>query len=540
MKRITTIIVSAVMAVAMTFSTTSCVNDLDVTPIDPNITLPEDVLNSIEAYQQLLAKCYSSLAVSSSEGPGGEADISGVDGGYGQYMRALFCLQELPTDEASTCWNDATIRDLHPMRWTTSDIFVAAVFSRMYFTIGQCNEFIRRAASAADSLKGEEMDYMVAQARAVRALAYYHAIDLFGNVPFATEANSVGATGPNQILRYDLYEWLVNEIAGENGFREGLRPASATEYGRCSREFATMLLAKLYLNAEVFTSDDPQGRPVISAWVECAEESKTIVESYSTLPADYQSNFRADNHLSNEIIFAVQSDGTNIQSYGITTFLIKGSVPSGAPNWSSALGVDDGWGGLVVTPQFLDLFDEDADSRFLFTDGAEFNDKDIDPHTRSIEDMTLFTYGWCTKKYTNLRSDGAPATLTFPDTDLPVFRAADAYLMLTEAQFRNGGILSDGLASINAVRERAGLEPYSGAGEITERDIIDERGRELYWECMRRQDLIRFGLFTTDEYVWDWKGDTFAGSAVEEHRNLYPIPSTEINSNDKLDQNPGY
>ena len=215
-------------------------------------------------------------------------------------------------------------------------------------------------------------------------------------------------------------------------------------------------------------------------------------------------------------------------------------MPSGAPNWSSALGVDDGWGGLVVTPQFLDLFDEDADSRFLFTDGAEFNDKDIDPHTRSIEDMTLFTYGWCTKKYTNLRSDGTPATLTFPDTDLPVFRAADAYLMLTEAQFRNGGILSDGLASINAVRERAGLEPYSGAGEITERDIIDERGRELYWECMRRQDLIRFGLFTTDEYVWDWKGDTFAGSAVEEHRNLYPIPSTEINSNDKLDQNPGY
>ena len=114
----------------------------------------------------------------------------------------------------------------------------------------------------------------------------------------------------------------------------------------------------------------------------------------------------------------------------------------------------------------LDLFDEDADSRFLFTDGAEFNDKDIDPHTRSIEDMTLFTYGWCTKKYTNLRSDGTPATLTFPDTDLPVFRAADAYLMLTEAQFRNGGILSDGLASINAVRERAGLEPYSGSVSV--------------------------------------------------------------------------
>ena len=204
-----------------------------MTPIDPNIQTPEDVLNSIEAYQQLLAKCYGGLSVSASEGPDSSPDIDGIDGGYGQYMRALFHLQELSTDEASTCWNDQTIKSLHGLSWTTSDVFVTAMFSRIYYQIGLCNEFIRRGQAASD-FQGEEMDYMIAQARALRALSYYHAIDLFGNVPFATEENSVGATGPDQILRYDLYEWLVNEITGENNFRDDLKPASSTEYGRTS------------------------------------------------------------------------------------------------------------------------------------------------------------------------------------------------------------------------------------------------------------------------------------------------------------------
>lgn len=534
MKRINTILISIAVSVAAMF-TTSCVNDLNVTPIDPNIQTPEEVLNSIEAYQQLLAKCYGGLSVSASEGPDSSPDIDGIDGGYGQYMRALFHLQELPTDEASVCWNDQTIKSLHGLSWTTSDVFVTAMFSRIYYQIGLCNEFIRRA-SAAEGFQGEEMDYMIAQARALRALSYYHAIDLFGNVPFATEANSVGATGPAQILRYDLYEWLVEEIAGENGFRDNLLPASATEYGRTSQEFATMLLAKLYLNAEVFTSDDPNGRPAISAWSECAAESKKIVDSY-TLPSEWQWNFSADNHLCPEIIFAVQSDGTNIQTYGSTNFVIKGSIVSGNPAWQGALGTNDGWGGLVVTPQLLNLFDEAADKRFLFTDGAEFGEQ---AHTREILDNANFANGWCQMKFTNLKHDGSPAdnsTSSYPDTDYPIFRAADAYLMLAEAQLRNGGIQSDGLAAYNAVRERAGLNASSS---VSLDDILDERARELYWENVRRQDLVRFGLLTSSTYLWDWKGGSYQGNSVDDRYNLYPIPTTEINSNSQLQQNPGY
>lgn len=531
------------MVSAVALFTPSCVNDLDVSPIDPDINSPDKVLTSIEAYQQLLAKCYGSLAVSASEGPDSDPDISGIDGGFGQYMRALFNVCTLPTDEASCTWNDQTIRSLHGLSWTTSDVFVTAMFSRIYYQIGLCNEFIRQAHAAPADLQGAEMDYMIAQARALRALSYYHAIDLFGNVPFATEEDPISATeGPDQVSRYQLYEWLVDEIGGENGFRKDLRPAAGTEYGRCSQEFATMLLAKLYLNSKIFTNcDDPkyggEGRPAIAGeWDKCIEECRSIISSYP-LDTPYPYLFSADNNLFNEIIFAVQSDADMIQSYGNTNFVIKSSIVSGNSAWQAALGVNDGWGGLVVTAQLIDLFagNEETDARYIFTDGVEFGD----PHIKNVLDQSDFTNGYCQMKFTNLNHDGTniSSTAGYPNTDYPIFRASDAYLMLAEAQLRRGSIDAEGLEAFNAVRERAGLEPLS---TVTLDDIIDERGREFYWENMRRQDLIRFGLFTTDDYVWEWKGGTYDGQGVDSHFNLFPIPTTEINTSNKLEQNPGY
>ena len=544
MKRITTILTSVMVSAAMLFSVTSCVNDLNVRPIDPNVDMPEDVLNSLEAYQQLLAKCYGGLSVSASEGPDSSPDISGVDGGFGQYMRALFYLNELPTDEASTCWNDQTIKSLHGLSWTNSDVFVTAMFSRLYYQIGICNEFIRRAASAADDLKGEELDYMVAQARALRALSYWHAIDMFGNVPFSTEENTVGATGPEQIMRYDLYEWLIEEISGENGFRQDLRPAASIEYGRTSQEFATMLLAKLYLNAEVYTSNDSQGRPAVSAWDECIAECRSLMQSYPSLESNYHGLFSSDNHqFTNEIIFAVQSDAENIQTYGGTNFVIKTSLVAGNKDWADSLGVDDGWGGVVVTGTFLDLFgtetdpNEHNDSRYFFTDGTDFEGEDA--HSRHIVNNSDFGSGWCALKFTNRNADGSRPTsaAAWPNTDYPIFRAADAYLMLAEAQLRKGALEADGAAAFNAVRTRAGVSSISNPDLD---DIIDERGREFYWENLRRQDLVRFGLLTSGEYLWDWKGGDANGRSVDERFNLFPIPANEINSNSNLVQNPGY
>ena len=521
------IILSAI-AVLSALVLSSCVQDLNVKPIDPNLSLPEDVLNSVSAYEQVLAKCYQGLSCSSSSGPDGSADIDGIDGGFGQYMRALFYNNELPTDEASVCWNDKTIYSLHGLNWTTSDVFVTAMFSRIYYQISLCNEFIRRA-KASSFADDATMKQYIAEARALRALSYYHAIDMFGNVPFATEANSVGSTGPDQISRKDLYDWLVTEITD---FTPSLPAVGANEYGRANQALGQMLLAKLYLNSEVYTSGAEKD------FDKCITVCKTIISEYPTLQANYQTNFMADNNKSGEIIFAAEQDGVNTQSYGATNFLIKASIVSGNAAWQDYLGTNDGWGGLVVTPTFLDKFDTAHDTRYLFFDGGSYVDDDS-RHTRDITDYKLFKYGYTCLKFTNRTSDGGyGSALNFPDTDYPIFRAADAYLMLPEAELRaNGSVSAEGLAAYNKVHTRAGLDAVN---KISLDDILDERGRELYWENFRRSDLIRFGKFTTNDYLWQWKGGVYEGQAVDSHFNLMPIPASEVNANSKLTQNAGY
>ena len=133
------IIKTGLFMFAMGALTASCTGDLDVTPIDPNLDTPENVLTGTETYNQLLAKCYSALSVSSPDGDSGEPDIKSIDGGFGQYLRALINLQELPTDEVVMNWNDQTIKDLHGLCWSTNDVFVTAAYGRMYYQISLCN-----------------------------------------------------------------------------------------------------------------------------------------------------------------------------------------------------------------------------------------------------------------------------------------------------------------------------------------------------------------------------------------------------------------
>ncbi len=506
---------------------TSCVGDLDVTPIDPNLTLPEDVLDSEAAFEQVLAKCYASLAVSSSSGPDASPDIDGVDGGFGQYVRALFYMNELPTDEALICWNDQTVYNMHNLCWTSSDIFVTAMFSRIYYQIALCNEFLRRA-KVSEFAESATMKTYMAEARALRALSYYHAIDMYGNVPMATEDNSIGATGPAQIMRADLFNWLVDEI---NAFKGDLKPVGQNEYGRADQGLAMMLLAKLYLNTEVYAG--------VNKFNECATVCKEIMNAYGALTSNYSYLFMADNNLwTNEIIFAIQQDAVNTQSYGATTFLIKASIVSGNDAWQDFLGVNDGWGGAVVTPEFINTFD-DSDARKMFFDGGDFVNDD-GRHTFEINDYKVFLNGYTQYKFSNRTHDGGyGAAKNFVDTDFPVFRTADAYLMLAEAVKRGATTATEAeaLAAYNAVHTRAGLTAVTS---ITLDDVFEERGRELYWECHRRSDLVRFGKLTTDSYLWSWKGGEHQGKAVDSKFNLMPIPVSETNANSQLVQNTGY
>ena len=201
-------------------------------------------------------------------------------------------------------------------------------------------------------------------------------------------------------------------------------------------------------------------------------------------------------------------------------------------------GVNSGWGGLRTTSALVDLFPDETggiDERAIFyTDGQ----------TKSIESLTEFTNGYAVPKYQNVTSDGTPGSdLTFADTDYPMFRLADAYLMYAEAVLRNGqgGDVATAVGYINQLRERA----YNNAnGNITADGltldfILDERARELYWEGHRRQDLIRYNLFT-ENGIWPWKGGVKEGKTTEAFRNLYPIPANDLLANPNLSQNDGY
>ena len=531
MKKIKTFAI-ALCAVMVAGFSSSCVNDLDVTPIDPNTVLPEDVLDSQEAFNQLLAKCYQGLCSSSSYGQDGGPDIDGVDGGYGQYFRAVVNLQELTTDVMTCCWNDGTLFDLHNMCWTPSNEFVFSMYMRIFFQISQCNEFIRRSNTTEISGYSKKENY-IAEARALRLLSFYHAIDMFGNVPFPTENDSVGSIAPQQISRADLFDWMVEE-ANDLLAGSGLAEAGKAEYGRADKGMVQMILAKLYLNAEVWKGS--------AMYKECADVCEKIIANYP-LHDTYSHLFCADNHLcyknstynGDEIIFVAPQDGIQLCSYGSTNFLVFASTwsVSGKPEKSmdvAEVGISSGWSGLSLTGAFTSKFEEN-DARAMFWKGG-FNQ-----YIDQLRDGDGASEGWKSIKFSNINHDGSAAQAQgFVDTDFPIFRSADAYLMYAECAARGAADNTKGQKYLNAVRSRAGM----GELALNLENIIDERGRELYLEGFRRQDLVRFGLFTSDSYLWEFKGGDANGKKVDEKFNLFSIPSDDLNANGNLIQNPGY
>ena len=505
--------------VAAAAALTACVGDLNVTPIDPNANTVDKVLTSQSALDSYISGVYLGFATSGYYGPNGDASISGLDGGASQYIRGLYHHQELTTDESVCGWNDQTIKNFHYMNWTTDDTFIYAFYSRLLMQVASANEFIREVEKA-DFDAGLKNRYL-AEARVLRAIAYYHAIDCFGSVPFATEDDVVG-TNPEQISRADLFTWLEDElkdiIAGNS-----LPGKDNVAAGHVSMGAAKFLLAKLYLNAEVYTGS--------ARWNECAAILKDLMDdgyslhttSAGVYPA-YQELFLADNdRCTDEIIFAIQQDGVYTQSYGCTNYIIFAST--GGQMDPASIGISSGWGGLRMTPEFFAKFTNDDQRKLFYTDTQQ----------ASIDDIGDFTNGYAFMKFLNRTSDGGTGQEAgFVDTDFPLMRYADVLLMAAECEAR--GASCNGLAAFNQVRERAGLNPVFS---LDLNEILDERARELYQECWRRSDLIRFGKFTSG-YNWQWKGETQDGRDVDGHRTLFPIPDSDRLANSNLKQNPGY
>jgi hypothetical protein len=308
-----------------------------------------------------------------------------------------------------------------------------------------------------------------------------------------------------------------------------LKDARSNEYGRADKAAAWALLSRLYLNAEVYTGTPKYGDCITYC------NKVTAVTGYA-LATNYRNLFLADNNNTGagEFIFAVNFDGNKSRTWGGTTFLCH--APVGGSMQASDHGLDFGWGGLRTTKEFVSKLPDVLDSRRNFyTNGQNLE----------INDISEFSNGYAVIKFRNKTSTGGNGSNpTWVDTDFPMFRLAEVYLNYAEAALRGGtgGNTTTALNYVNALRTRAygNASGNVNSGQLTVPFMLDERARELYWEGVRRTDLIRYGQFTEGTYLWAWKGGIQAGRSVASDRKLFPIPSADLVANPNLTQNAGY
>ncbi len=529
----------------------SCVKDLDVTPKDPNTILSGNLSDDPEYMKQVLGKIYASFIISGQgSGDGRGDDISASDGNFFTTMRAFWNCQEITTDEAICAWGDVGIADLNTQTWSSSNPFLTALYQRLGLSITYANDYIKFTEGNSDP---KIMRYN-AEAKYLRALAYYWYLDLFGNPPFTTEADGVGKFYPKQldkelsVARPLLFNYIVSQLKSI----EDKVSDPGTAYPQADRGAVWMLLAKLYLNAEVYTGT--------AKWDSCKYYADKVITSgaYSLAP-NYRQNFSADNdgQSNPEMIFGFAQDGINIQGYVGTTFIIESSSDAVYLRAEEFHGLttNTNWNGNRARKQFLNVMIDT-----LATYGGNPVPWDTDPFFATSKDKRVFLrvkkspdipsasssgdYGIGVYKFTARNADGSQAAnynSAFASTDFPIFRFADAIMMRAEANFRLGNT-ADAVADINTIRTRA-YGDNSGnitAAQLNAQFILDERGREFYYEAQRRTDLVRFGQFTDGNYKWAWKGGTFNGSATSNHLNVFPIPGAEVSANPNIQQNPGY
>lgn len=632
------IIKQLIFIVTISLFMTACHDDLDQLPIDPDSFTEQDVFANATEARSGLAKLYASLALTGQQGPSGQPDIADIDEGFSQFSRMLFNLNELTTDHAVVGWGDPGLPDLHGQYWTSSNDFTGAMYLRLAQEVSFCNAFIQNAAALTDP----EVQTYIAEARFLRAYAYYNLIDLYGNVPLLTQ---ISTELPVQSSRETVFNFIEDELTE---IQDLLASSGSNEYGRVDKVAAWALLSRLYLNAETWT-----GTPRYS---DCISVSNNVINStYSLHTSDVNGNgfayddlFLADNDSNgaqNEFIFTLNFDGVQSQTWGGTTFLVHAAI--GGTMDPAEFGVNGGWGGIRTTKNLVEKFPvaeldvsslnddlggtlsdwglvgdatenswdgpdmemyetatnqfqlyaqlSDGFIKFRFDEnwGINYGDNggdgslepgganiavsegtylvsldldnltyDIteilpasdmramfytDGQSLEIENIPPFNNGYAITKFKNVDSNGAAGSDSggdFVDTDIPLIRLAEIYLNYAEAALRGGGgDMNLAVSMINELRERAYGGSSAGAissGDLTLDFILDERSRELYWEGQRRTDLVRYNYFTTNLYLWPFKGNQPNGVATDSYRNIFPIPSNTILTNPNLQQNEGY
>jgi len=519
----------------VTITVSSCTKKLDLFPT--NDLTPDKVYATSEGYRQSIAKVYASYALQGSNGPDA-GDVAGINPGFSDFFRLFWYAQEFPTDEAVVRWTgDAGLVDFHFMNWTSDNQFTKGCYYRGMYQISIANDFIRQSAPdkvASRGIVGTNADNIAkyrVEARFLRAFQYWVLMDLFGNPPFVVETDPFGAFQPKQIKRADLFAYIESEL---KAIEPLMVAARANEYGRADKAACQSLLARLYLNAKVYTGTERNADAVAYA--------KKVIDAGYTLISNYRELMLADNYTNtSENIFTIPYDGTKTQNNGGTTTLINGAI-GGAMEAGKDFGmfINTSWAGFRTTPEIVNLY---VDLTFNSDTRAQFFTKG---QSKEINNFYDFVDGYAVTKYRNKTKTGANGSNgQFSDVDMPLFRIAEMYLIYAEAHLRSNGTVGDptlALDYLNKLKERAygNTSANISQSQMKLDYILDERARELFWEGHRRTDLIRFDKFVEPTYLWSWKGGIKGGTGVASYRKLYPLPIADLNVNPNLVQNQGY
>ncbi|MCH5234834.1 MAG: RagB/SusD family nutrient uptake outer membrane protein [Muribaculaceae bacterium] len=554
-------------ALAMGFVLTSCVGDLDLQPNDPNLVDE----NAPDFKENTLAMCYTGIACSGISGPG-SSYVSGIDAGTSAYLRMIFTLGEFCTDELVWIWpNDQSgaAGEITSCTWGANNVYLEGTYYRLVGHIALCNQFLFNFKDD----NSEETLEMKAEARTLRAYSYYNMLDLFGKSSFITEEAEVGEE-PKQYTRQQLFDWLESElvdIVDNSNLNE--KPV----LGRVGKDGAEALLAKLYLNGEVWTGSKEY-------WAKCQQRCSNLISRHqgggfknSGLANDYLYLFCIENGQymqggsrsgEDEILFGIWYDKTYTQSYGGSTFLVVTPIANTHYIPIQNYGSTAQWGciraKLQMAQKFYGLDNDIRDDLWMkggpdvYPAGEDANDSWV---AEDYSDTFIgFTGEWVscggnapikfTNRYPNAAWDGGWDMQTtianaadWSSAAQPIIRLADIYLMWAECYLQGGGgDATTALNYVNLIRERAG-SPDITSGQLTIGNIMNERSRELYMESWRRNDLVRNGYFAgANQITWQIKGnlDNMEGTRIAERNNIYPIPLAVLAAQPDFTQNEGY
>ena len=493
--KIKNIILSALAVSALMFS--SCTDDLNTVPLnDTDFVTDKAYTDDINTYMQGLSKLYSGFCAVGQAGPGGSPDIAVEDGGSSELVRMWWSLNEFSTDEVKCAWkDDSYVREMNFNTWTNATNFaIFVVYNRFMLGATLVNEYLRQTTD--DRLSGRgcndatitQVHQLRDEARFIRAYMYWIGLDMFGNIPFVTEDDPVGAFMPQRKTRTEVYDYVVAELTDLTSSTSNLPAIGAATYPRIDKGAVWGLLSRIYLNSEIYTGT--------AHWSDAMNAARELITSGQyDLATDYDDLFRGDNgrnaDVLKEFIFAVDYDATNTQTYGGTRFLCCAAYASGDLE-DVVTGTDGGWGGIRTSVDFVRRFFPDVTGENYTSGAFTCTDKRAkqfyikDRTSGSISDWTDFMQGWSVFKYLAVPStDKANPSafgnrMSWSDVDFPLIRYAEVLLNYAEASVRSGSPDATAIAAYNSIRTRAGL---AAAGTFTLDQLYEERTRELMWKA---------------------------------------------------------